>query len=167
MAAFMLLEPVYCYNASAFILESNCDLPQYGGPYDSQLIMVVQLRCDMFQVHTTEHDQTVSVFVQNWHALWIESLSAALHALPAQVDAWALGTIVYELFTGLPPFNDASRTVTCTRIVNAEPNYPSKMNAVVVDFVRRALVKVRIMKQSVACCPVVHNQLDNLHPLAT
>lgn len=53
-----------------------------------------------------------------------------------------MGALVYELFTGLPPFDHSSRTVTCRRILTAEPDLNVKLTPVTADFIRKALVKV-------------------------
>ena len=39
-------------------------------------------------------------------------------------DWWSVGTIVYELLVGFPPFNDTSPELIFSHIVNKEMEWP-------------------------------------------
>eukprot|EP00300_Choanocystis_sp_HF-7_P030227 c39009_g1_i1.p1 GENE.c39009_g1_i1~~c39009_g1_i1.p1 ORF type:complete len:476 (-),score=150.64 c39009_g1_i1:177-1604(-) len=45
------------------------------------------------------------------------------------VDWWSLGTLVYEMLTGLPPFYSQNRKVMFERILTADLTFPSHINA--------------------------------------
>jgi len=57
------------------------------------------------------------------------------------VDWWSLGTIVYELITGTPPFFDRDKKVMYRNIIHKQPRFPSYMSEACKDFISGCLVK--------------------------
>lgn len=45
------------------------------------------------------------------------------------VDWWCLGSIIFEMITGLPPFYSKNRNELFDKIKNAKPNIPSYVSA--------------------------------------
>ncbi len=65
----------------------------------------------------------------------------------AQVDAWAVGILCYELLVGYPPFEQESRAATYEYIMYKEPKFPGWMTEDARKFISLALCKVRAMKR--------------------
>lgn len=57
------------------------------------------------------------------------------------VDWWSLGTIVYELITGTPPFFDRDKKVMYRNIIHKQPRFPSYISDACRDFITGCLVK--------------------------
>ena len=67
--------------------------------------------------------------------------SSTIHLLsrhPCQVDLWSLGVILFELYTGQPPFYTNSIYTLIKQIVRESVQYPASMSA---DF--RSFLQVR------------------------
>lgn len=73
-----------------------------------------------------------------WMSL-LGSQSACLRhssALFLQVDLWSTGVILYELFTGQPPFFCNNIYDLCKSIMHSEPKYPKTMSPAFKSFLQ-------------------------------
>lgn len=57
------------------------------------------------------------------------------------VDWWSLGTLLYEMICGLPPFYDRNRQVMYRKILHADLNPPPHMSAEALDLCSRMLIR--------------------------
>lgn len=60
----------------------------------------------------------------------------------AQVDAWAMGILAFELAVGHPPFEQESRAATYEHIMYRKPSFPGWMSEECKEFINIALTKV-------------------------
>ncbi len=58
-----------------------------------------------------------------------EQLGDDLEHVDARADVWALGTLLYELLTGVPAFSGGSRHDTVREVLDDDPKPPSAMRA--------------------------------------
>lgn len=56
-------------------------------------------------------------------------------------DVWAVGVIVVELLSGVPPFYHAEHKATMRNIVHAQPTLPHNISSLCLDFLSNALSK--------------------------
>jgi len=70
-----------------------------------------------------------------------ENKDKVLLAYTAQVDAWAVGILAYELMVGYPPFEQESRAATYEHIMYKEPKFPAWMTEEARKFIAAALCK--------------------------
>jgi serum/glucocorticoid-regulated kinase 2 len=57
------------------------------------------------------------------------------------VDWWALGTLLYELLTGLPPFYNENVEIMYRQIMNAELTFPPHVSIEAQDLLARLLIR--------------------------
>ena len=57
------------------------------------------------------------------------------------VDWWSMGTLLYEMLTGLPPFYDTNRAEMYRKILDAPMNPPPTMSPEAVDLCAKLLVR--------------------------
>ncbi len=57
------------------------------------------------------------------------------------VDWWSLGTLLYEMLTGLPPFFSTNTSVMYEKIMNAELKFPSHVSPEAKDLLTKLLVR--------------------------
>lgn len=76
-----------------------------------------------------------------------ENKEKVLLAYTAQVDAWAVGILAYELLVGYPPFEQESRAATYQHIMYKEPKFPAWMTEDAKKFITQALCKVRCSEE--------------------
>ena len=56
-----------------------------------------------------------------------------------QVDYWALGVLMYELFVGEPPFASYDPSSVAKKIIESRVEYPKEMSPVMQDVIRALL----------------------------
>jgi serine/threonine protein kinase len=57
----------------------------------------------------------------------------------ARVDVWTLGVILYEFLVGEPAFYEQSQAASQTRIRNVDLRFPSFLNPLAQDLIRKFL----------------------------
>ena len=57
------------------------------------------------------------------------------------LDFYSLGTLLFEMLTGLPPHYSNNRIEMYQRIVEDQIQYPNRLNPVVIDLLKKLLVK--------------------------
>jgi len=64
-----------------------------------------------------------------------------IHGIPygKAVDWWSLGTLTYEMLTGLPPFYNENLHVMYEKIIKAKLEFPSYLSAKACDFLGKLL----------------------------
>jgi len=68
-----------------------------------------------------------------------EVLKGQGHSTP--VDWWSLGTLIYEMLTGLPPFYSNNITVMYQKIMTGELKFPSYVSPAAQDLLKKLLDK--------------------------
>lgn len=59
----------------------------------------------------------------------------------ASVDWWSLGTLLYEMITGLPPYYDRNRQTMYRKILEADMEPPDHMSLEAVDLCQKMLIR--------------------------
>ena len=62
-------------------------------------------------------------------------------AYGAAVDWWSLGTLLYEMIAGLPPFYDRNRPMMYRKILEAPLEFPADMSPEACDLISRMLAR--------------------------
>ncbi len=57
------------------------------------------------------------------------------------VDWWTLGSIIYEMLVGIPPFYTQNRAELFQKIKHSEPTYPNYLSELTKKFIQGLLIK--------------------------
>ncbi len=60
-----------------------------------------------------------------------EQVGGGTHLLTPATDVWAVGTVLYEILTGIAPFNGNTREDLVEEILRGDPKHPSAIDATI------------------------------------